>query len=442
MKLELHMLQNFAPSCLNRDDTNMPKDCEFGGVRRARISSQCLKRAIRQAFARHSLLRAEQGALRTKRLAGEVAKELVRRGRSEEDSLRMAKFTIEGAGLGLKPGSDPREPKTEYLLFVPRRLADGVADVIEQHWEELSTRPEPDGGAPAGLDGDAPPSKSKGGGKRKKKAAQAAFPAEIGKKLANALEDGRETPELALFGRMIADKAKWNIEAACQVAHAISTHRVTMDFDFYTAVDDLKPDDTAGADMMGTVQFNSACFYRFAVLDVDDLCRNLAGGATAVDAETSGLARQSTEAFMRAAILAIPSGKQNSMAAHNPPGFLLGVVRDGGTPWSLANAFVDPVRPRPTEPHGDLLGLSIRRLDRHFGDLARVYGAKGIRAVSWCAVESDWVSRLATLGDGGAPATPPDAAGSRTPELSVHSAQDADGFVAHLLAAAFAEAGA
>ena len=50
------------------------------------------------------------------------------------------------------------------------------------------------------------------------------------------LKDAVETPELALFGRMIADNPDWNVEAACQVAHALSTHRVTMDFDFFTAL--------------------------------------------------------------------------------------------------------------------------------------------------------------------------------------------------------------
>src|SRR6266508_2221569 len=45
--IAIHMLQNHAPSNLNRDDNGDPKDALFGGVRRARISSQSLKRSIR-----------------------------------------------------------------------------------------------------------------------------------------------------------------------------------------------------------------------------------------------------------------------------------------------------------------------------------------------------------------------------------------------------------
>src|SRR6185503_11754224 len=102
----------------------------------------------------------------------------------------------------------------------------------------------------------------------------------------------------------LADLPERNISAACQVAHALSTNKVSMEFDYYTAIDDRKPDDTAGADMIGTVEFNSACFYRYANLDVDQLRANLG--------DDTALARQTVEAFVRASVSAIPTGKQNS----------------------------------------------------------------------------------------------------------------------------------
>ena len=94
------------------------------------------------------------------------------------------------------------------------------------------------------------------------------------KEIINAFNRGKAI-DLALFGRMLADLPEKNTDAACQVAHAISTHAVEREFDFYTAIDDLKPDDTSGADMMGTVEFNSACLYRYAVINWDKLVENL-----------------------------------------------------------------------------------------------------------------------------------------------------------------------
>jgi CRISPR system Cascade subunit CasC len=192
-----------------------------------------------------------------------------------------------------------------------------------------------------------------------------AFPKEIADELIPIFKDAAKTPDLALFGRMIADDPSWNVDAACQVAHAISTNRVAMDFDFYTAVDDLRPEDAAGSDMMGTVQFNSSCFYRYSVLDVDDLRHNLAA-----DDE---FLRKTIAAYLRASFLAIPTGKQNGTAAHNPPSFALAVTRQNGTPISLANAFCKPVRPNG---NNDLVDASIEALQDY---LQRAYGMCGVR---------------------------------------------------------------
>ena len=147
--------------------------------------------------------------------------------------------------------------------------------------------------------------------------------------------------DIALFGRMLAVMPEKNQHAACQVAHAISTHSVEREFDFYTAVDDLKPEDTAGADMMGTIEFNSACFYRYAVVDWEKLVSNLQGDAD--------LAGKGLRAFLEGFVIAEPTGKQNTFAAHNPPEFVSISVRRHGAPRNLANAFEAPVFTRRGE---------------------------------------------------------------------------------------------
>jgi len=156
-----------------------------------------------------------------------------------------------------------------------------------------------------------------------------------------------------------------------------------MEMDFYTAVDDLQPDDTTGAGMMGTMEFNSSCFYRYAAIDLDQLQQNLAGDVA--------LARRAVEAFIRASIAAIPSGKQNCSAAQNPPAFVMCVVRDSGAPWSLANAFEVPVRPG----EGGWTCSSIRALAEHWSALKRMYGDCGIRTVALCALSEAKLDGLA-----------------------------------------------
>lgn len=357
MFVELHIIQNFAPSNLNRDDTGSPKDCQFGGYRRARISSQALKRAIRMTFGEENLLPEESHARRTKRIAGALVERLVAHGKDAVAAAAVVEAAIQGIGLSFeKPKEGDTEKKTQYLLFLGQREIDALADACLAHWDTLvDVAPNAD----AASERDA---------KKAKKANKAALSKEVQQALLNAL-DGRSA-DVALFGRMLADLPDKNVDAASQVAHAISTHRVATEFDFYTAVDDLKPDDTAGADMLGTVEFNSACFYRYSNIDVDQLIENLGGD---VD-----LARATVEAFLWASIHAIPTGKQNSMAAQNPPSFVMAVARDRGL-WSLANAFVNPVAPAHD---GDLIERSVDALEAYWSNLVRVYGGE-LRG-TWC----------------------------------------------------------
>ena len=158
-----------------------------------------------------------------------------------------------------------------------------------------------------------------------------------GKGLVKQLANRTSAPDIALFGRMLAEKPALNIDAACQVAHAISTHEVnTAEFDYFTAVDDFTPEDSSGAGMLGLVPFNSATYYRCARIDWEQLVKNLGGDAD--------LARQTVGAFMRAFALVVPSGMQNSFVNQHAPDFLLAVARPDNDGQSLANAFEKPVR--------------------------------------------------------------------------------------------------
>ncbi len=360
MFVELHLIQHFAPSNLNRDDTGAPKDCEFGGVRRARISSQCIKRAIRTTFQRERLLSPEHQAIRTKRLLGELADRLVAAGKDREQALAVAQRLIESLGLALAT----RQPeKTEYLVFLGRHEVERLANLAAEAWDAL-----------AAVD-------DARSGEQQRKKSRSGIPSEISR-AAHQILDGGKAVDLALFGRMLADLPERNIDAACQVAHAISTNRVTMEFDYYTAVDDLLPEETAGADMIGTVEFNSACYYRYLDVDTEQLVSNLQGD--------TDLAKAGLCALLQAAVSAIPTGKQNSFAAQNPPSLVFAVVRHRGL-WSLANAFVEPARPRDGR---DLVQESIRKLDTYWGRLVRMYGTDGIRG-GWVAThEPDQLDAL------------------------------------------------
>lgn len=393
--VEIHILQNFAPSNLNRDDTGAPKDALFGGTRRARISSQCAKRAVRQFFVENGLFPEDELAVRTKRLLQELKGRLRNDGRTDEAIETKVSAAIAATGLKLKG------EKTEYLLFLGEQELARLAAEIDKRWDEIGDsvaqiRQLRDSISQAladdlnerqlahvfcllKVDGDAtkvklenavaaennldevldllrkhksnvPELVDKKIPKRKKEEipgwemdvsdllkAERGGVSALGKSLLKVFDGGRAV-DLALFGRMLANMPEKNQDAACQVAHALSTHAVEREFDFYTAVDDLKPEDTAGADMMGTVEFNSACFYRYAVVDWEKLGQNLQ--------DDTELATKGLRAFLEGFVVSEPTGKQNTFAAHNPPEFMLATVRRNTAPRNLANAFETGIRAR------------------------------------------------------------------------------------------------
>ena len=323
MFIEIHLIQNFAPSNLNRDDTNNPKDCEFGGVRRARISSQCIKHAIRQD-PHFEECTGVPTSMRTKLIADDLAKNLTASGMDGAESRKLAEEFAKN--YSSKKGAMD-EGKTNVLLFLSRQELDQIAAKLHEIGDQ---------------------------------------PAEI-KKYAETFAKGNKerpgAPDIALFGRMLADRPETNVDAACQVAHAISTHAVNMDIDFFTAVDDLLPSGETGSAMMGVTGFNSACFYRYSCIDFAQLVENLNGDVA--------MARRTVEGFLRASVHAVPTGKQNSFAAQNPPSFLLAVLRQDGQCWSLANAFEKPVY---VSGRKGLVQASVEALDGYWKKLTDFYG--------------------------------------------------------------------
>lgn len=346
--IEVHTLQNYAPSNLNRDDTGAPKDALFGGTRRARVSSQCSKRAVRSFFQQkqeEGFFSGDELAVRTKRVYQAIG-DLLDGKRDKTEAMARAEVALSYVKLKAAEGG-----KTQYLLFLGRKEIEALAGAIDQFWEQIVA-------VPAEFE-----EKSKSKGKSKKAVASGA-PKEVQERI-DAIFNGGKAVDVALFGRMLADMPEKNQNAACQVAHAISTHSVEREFDFYTAVDDLKPDDTSGADMMGTVEFNSACFYRYAMVDWEKLVSNLQG-----DME---LAAKGLRAFLEGFVVAEPTGKQNSFAAHNPPEFVAVSVRRKTAPRNLANAFEVPVRPRKDE---SLTAKSAEELMKKAIDLRAAYGGE------------------------------------------------------------------
>lgn len=328
-KIEFHIIQNFAPANLNRDDTGAPKDTVFGGVRRARISSQAIKRAVRMHMHDDGLIPPAARGYRTKRMADLLAAELKAQGVDDSKAAALAEAGI--TAIGGKTKMKVKDGKTEYLVFVS-------ATEIKQIAQELL--PEADN--------------DKNGKYKLSPTITKALNTIMHKKAEGAVDVG-------LFGRMLANLPEGNTDAACQVAHAISTHRVDREFDYYTAVDDKKPDDTAGADMIGTIEFNSSCFYRYSVIDLNQLAQNVKSRELTADA---------ARAYTKSVSEAIPSGKQNTFAAHNAPSLILVVIRRNQPLRNLANAFETPVPAKG----GGYTATSMERLADYWQAMDAAYG--------------------------------------------------------------------
>jgi len=331
MLIEIHIIQNHSPANLNRDDLGAPKTCIFGGVSRARISSQCLKRSIRRSPEFAAALE-EDGGVRTRRLIDLIAREAA--GTNEqryEQHCKTIRQVFEKGGVSIKKD----ENTFDILFFLPRSAIQEMGDAVRQGGQDL------------------------------------------GNKFAEIMSRFVKTPDIALCGRMTEFDAKgpfdklkgrFTVEAALSAAHAISTHAIVNEVDYFTAADDV-PGPDAGAAHVNEAMFNSACFYKHFVIDFDQLKKNLAGDAD--------LACKTVDCFLKAATKTNPSGKQHAFAAFNlPDGILVEVKTKSPTPVSYANAFADPV---PEKPERGLIGESIARLGQYAHDLAAGYGIEAER---------------------------------------------------------------
>lgn len=337
MQLEIHILQSFPPANLNRDENGMPKSTVFGGRPRARISSQCQKRAVRKAYQDVAGLAPEQFADRSRNWLPELKALLVEQGIDETHAELVARLALEE---GLKLKFDDKG-KATTIVFLGRTEIAAISTILINNWSAIE--PELSGKEP-GLPKKEP---------------------NIPKVIEKALVETGKPGDVALFGRMMASLPTVNVDAAVQMAHAISVNTLQQEFDFFTAVDDLGRDDETGADHIGETGYNSSTYYRFTTLDTKQLQQNLG-----TNDQSANIAKAFAEAFIQA----IPTGHQNGFAAHSLPAVVMAVVRNG-QPISLVDAFEAPVAPKNGK---SLLENSVSKLDDHWADLTKMYGESSV----------------------------------------------------------------
>ena len=326
MKLiELHIIQSFPVTCLNRDDLNAPKTAYFGGVQRARVSSQSWKRAIRETASetQPALFDGKRSHYFAKEMRRALEAENVASAKSEEIAQEIAKK------IGEHDTKDKGEYKTKVALYLTPKEVAGIAKVAAEQIREKGKVNLKTGALKKAISGNAP----------------------------------CDIADIAIFGRMVAKDHTLMVEGAGLFSHALSTHRVSNDIDFFSAVDDLQPEISEGAGHIGTLEFNSACYYRYVGLNLDlladgDHLKHLSDGDRKTVVDT----------FIRASILSVPNARKNSMFGHNPPAFVLGLRREG-QPLSLANAFESGIKSNNgyIEPSRDAL-------TKHYENLKAIYG--------------------------------------------------------------------
>lgn len=278
--VDIHVLQTVPPSCVNRDDTGSPKTAVYGGVTRARVSSQSWKHAMRMMF--KNIFTDEQVGVRTKKIVDLIIEKLDKlgyEGNKEKEALKA----LENAGIKVK-----KDNQVDALFFMSPKQAEALAKLVVENVSD----------------------------KAEYKAALKEFP----------------SIDIALFGRMVASDPSKNYDASAQVAHSISTHEVNNEYDYFTAVDDLSAEDNAGAGHLGTVEFNSSTLYRYATVNVRELFKSLGTDTP-----------KAVEGFAKAFLLSMPTGKQNTFANRTVPDFAYITVRED-QPVNLAGAFEAPVR--------------------------------------------------------------------------------------------------
>lgn len=322
--LELHIIQSVPVACLNRDDLNSPKTAIFGGVQRARVSSQSWKRAIRE-MAKEIMPEQFKGE-RTRLMFEPLVKEMLSAGLSIADADEGAKKIID-ALVKLDPKSTDKVKSTTLYFMSPLEL-----ETIAKAYCET---------------------------KDAKKTLKAID--------ARSLKDASD---ISIFGRMVASDHSLTVEAASMFSHALSTHKVDNEIDFFAAVDDLQTKEESGAGMTSTLEFNSATYYRFAALNLDMLADSEHLGGLSIE-ERQNVVRT----FVEATIKAIPSARKNTMNGNTLPVYVLGVVREKGHPIQLINAFENALRPSQ-----GYAVKSVELLKSEYTKLAETWGVEAIYA--------------------------------------------------------------
>lgn len=320
--LELHIIQSVPVACLNRDDLNSPKTAVFGGVQRARVSSQSWKRAIREMAKELSPM--QFLGERTRLMYDPLLKAMKEAGLSDTDADDGAKKIID-ALVKLDTKSTDKVKSTTLYFMSPLELK-----TIANAFAET---------------------------KDVKKALKSVD--------AQCLKDAAD---ISLFGRMVANDHSLTVEAASMFSHALSTHKVDNEIDFFAAVDDLQPKEESGAGMTSTLEFNSATYYRFAALNLNMLADEEHLGSMTKEERQSVV-----RTFVEATITAIPSARKNTMNGNTMPVYVLGVVREKGHPVQLVNAFETPVR--SSQGYAD---KSIELLKTEYAKLNNTWGIKAV----------------------------------------------------------------
>lgn len=370
MFIQIHMLQSLPPGNLNRDETGQPKQCLFGNTTRSRISSQCLKRNIRMAPEFKEHFSETECAIRTLLFPQMVVDSLTNKMQIEETEKEQigkaiaAKFRSEKKEdaeetTKKKKSSEESGPlQTPQLVFFPPGFIEDVAAEICRFKKE---------------ERDAYTVWLCGNDKEKKKFKKAISQFES----AITNQSKVKTVDIALFGRMTTSDLVVNVEAACQVAHAIGTHEVIIESDYFTAIDDKKRDYAdsqsaeSGAAFLGTGDtqtfFNSSVFYKYYNIDLSALHNSL--GCS--DADLAKIA----SLFTHVAAVATPTGKQNAFAAHGLPEFILVEISRKKRPLSYANAFLQAVEGE------NLMTASADALIAYMDDVVNAYAPKDMQRI-------------------------------------------------------------
>lgn len=319
--IQFHLLTTYPPSNPNRDDQGRPKQATVGDEPRLRLSSQSLKRALRESAEFQIGLSGHLGT-RTKRLAEKLAEELIKDGADPAKARNVSVLV----GRIFSKIEEPKKDAEQSLI------ATTLAFISPDEWilaRNLAAK------ALAGED----------------------LPKDKDLKKA-VLRKADGAVDVAMFGRMLANDPDFNREAAVQVAHAFTTHRAQAEEDWFSAVDDLNKREDTGAGHLGEHGFGSGVYYLYACVNADLLIENLGGDRD--------LAAKGAEALARALATATPRGKQNSHA-HHPVATYVRIEKGRKQPRDLSGAFFKPVS-------GDLEAESIAALETLAGQIDTAYG--------------------------------------------------------------------